>query len=82
MRSQRKRLSLLFAVVVFCAMLPAGSAEVCNRPADPLAPTHVFKSTEEIDREWRVSVAKYDAKRNSLIADAERQSHDGTYRPD
>jgi alpha-L-fucosidase len=82
MRSRRKLLSVLFAVVVFCPMLPAGTAQVSNRPADPLAPTHGFKSAEEIDREWRVSVAKYDAKRDSLIADAERQSHDGPYRPD
>lgn len=63
-------------------MLPAGTAQVSNRPADPLAPTHGVKSAEEIDREWQVSVAKYDAKRDSLIADAERQSHDGPYRPD
>ena len=72
----------MFSVAVFCLMLPAGTGQVSNSSADPMAPTHGFKSAEEIDREWQVSVAKYDAKRDSLIAEAERQSHDGPYRPD
>jgi len=77
-----KLLSVMFSVAVFCLMLPAGTGQVSNSSADPMAPTHGFKSAEEIDREWQVSVAKYDAKRDSLIAEAERQSHDGPYRPD
>lgn len=81
LRSRRKLLSVLFAVTVFFPMLPAGSAHVSGRLADQLAPTRGLKSAEEIDREWRVSVAKYDAKRNPLIADAKRQSHHGPYRP-
>jgi len=82
MISRMKLLSVMFSVAVFCLMLPAGTGQVSNSSADPMAPTHGFKSAEEIDREWQVSVAKYDAKRDSLIAEAERQSHDGPYRPD
>ena len=63
-------------------MFPAGIAQVSNPTVDPMAPTHGVKSAEEIDREWQGSVAKYDAKRDSLIAEADRQSHDGPYRPD
>jgi len=82
MISRRKLLSVLFAAVVFCAIFPAGIAQVGNPTVDPKAPTHGVKSAEEIDREWQVSVAKYDAKRDSLIAEADHQSHDGPYRPD
>jgi alpha-L-fucosidase len=82
MRSRKKLLSVLFALVVFGAIIPAATAQVSNQPADPMAPTHGVKSAEEVDREWQVSVAKYDARRGSLIAEADHQSHDGPYRPD
>ena len=82
MISRKKLFSILFAAVVFGAIIPAGAAQVVQPSADPLAPTHRVESAEEIDREWQVSVAKYDAKRDSLIAEADRQSHDGPYRPD
>jgi alpha-L-fucosidase len=49
---------------------------------DPLAPTHGVKSAEQIDQEWQDSVSKYDAPRDALLAEADRQSHDGPYRPD
>jgi alpha-L-fucosidase len=50
--------------------------------SDPLAPTLGVKSAAEIDREWQQSVAKYDAERNRLLAEADRQANDGPYRPD
>jgi hypothetical protein len=34
---------------------------------DPLAPTHDTKSAAEIDREWQVSVSKYDGARAALL---------------
>src|SRR4051794_26030428 len=49
---------------------------------DPLAPTRDSKSAVEIDREWQQSVAKYDPERNRLLAEADKQAHDGPYRPD
>ncbi len=50
--------------------------------SDPLAPTLGVKSADQIDREWQQSVAKYDAERNHLLAEAEKQASDGPYRPD
>jgi alpha-L-fucosidase len=49
---------------------------------DPLAPTLGVKSAAEIDREWQQSVSKYDAERNRLLTEADRQANDGPYRPD
>ena len=66
-------LALLAAPMVF-AQSTASS--------DPLAPTLGVKSAAEIDREWQQSVSKYDAERNRLIAEADRQANDGPYRPD
>jgi alpha-L-fucosidase len=51
-------------------------------PIDALAPTQGLKSAEQIDREWQQSVSKYDGERNRLLAEADRQAHDGPYRPD
>ena len=51
-------------------------------PSDPLAPTLNTKSAAEIDKEWQQSVSKYDAERNRLLAEADRLSQDGPYRPD
>jgi alpha-L-fucosidase len=47
-----------------------------------LAPTLGVKSAADIDREWQQSVSKYDAERNRLLAEADRQANDGPYRPD
>jgi len=57
-------------------------AQAPASPADPLAPTLGVKSAAEIDREWQQSVAKFDAERNRLLAEADRQANDGPYRPD
>ena len=53
-----------------------------TQTSDPLAPTQDVKSAEQIDREWQQSVSKYDTERNRLLAEADRQAHDGPYRPD
>jgi alpha-L-fucosidase len=66
---------LLLAAPLLFAQAPAAST-------DPLAPTLGVKSALEIDREWQQSVAKYDAERNRLAAQAERQANDGPFRPD
>jgi alpha-L-fucosidase len=66
---------LLFSSPSVFAQTPAASS-------DPLAPTLGVKSAVEIDREWQQSVAKYDAERNRLLAEADRQANDGPYRPD
>jgi len=64
----------LLAASVVSAQTPAST--------DPLAPTLGVKSADEIDREWQQSVSKYDAERNRLLADAEKQANDGPFRPD
>jgi alpha-L-fucosidase len=75
----QKSLFLLPALLLFaCPALYAQSAA----PSDPLAPTQDVKSAEQIDREWQQSVSKYDAERNRLVAEADRVSHNGPYRPD
>jgi alpha-L-fucosidase len=51
-------------------------------PVDPLAPTRDTKSAAEIDREWQVSVSKYDGARAALLREVERQDNDGPYRAD
>jgi alpha-L-fucosidase len=54
----------------------------CFGQSDPLAPTLNTKSAMEIDKEWQQSVAKYDTERNRLVKEADRQAHDGPFRPD
>ena len=49
---------------------------------DPLAPTLGVKSAAEIDREWQQSVSKYDAERNRLLAEEQKQENDGPFRAD
>ena len=70
--------ALLFAASTLFAQttapLPQGT--------DPLAPTRDTKSAEQIDLEWQKSVAKYDTQRNTLLKEADRQAHDGPFRPD
>jgi alpha-L-fucosidase len=61
---------------------PLVIAQTSEASSDPLAPTQGPKSAEQIDREWQQSVSKYDAERKRLLAEADRQSHDGPYRPD
>ena len=73
---------------LFCclALLPVVAASLLSAqssaPADPLAPTLGVKSAAEIDHEWQQSVSKYDAERNRLLGEAERQANDGPFRPD
>ena len=70
---------LAFAATPFLfAQAPSASTSA----NDPLAPTQGVKSAVEIDREWQQSVSNYDAERKRLLAEADRQAHDGPYRPD
>jgi alpha-L-fucosidase len=79
---------LLRSALSICLLAPALLAAPLScraqseSPADPLAPTHGVKSAEQIDQEWQKSVAKYDAQRNALLKEADRQAHDGPFRPD
>ena len=66
----------------FLSLAPLTFAQSPAASPDPLAPTLGAKSAVEIDREWQLSVAKYDAERNRLLAEANRQANDGPYRPD
>ena len=63
-------------------LLAAAPAVFAQGSTDPLAPTRDSKPAAEIDREWQQSVSKYDAARNRLLADADKQAYDGPYRPD
>jgi alpha-L-fucosidase len=66
---------LLLAAPLLFAQAPAASP-------DPLAPTLGVKSAAQIDREWQQSVTKYDAERNRLLAEEEKQENNGPYRAD
>jgi alpha-L-fucosidase len=74
---------ILLRSVALLMSLSAALLFAQNSPAtDPLAPTLGVKSAVEIDREWQQSVSKYDAERNRLLTDAEKQANDGPFRPD
>ena len=87
-----KVLSLQFVLAVLIAAPALVVAQQSERAAsasiataqlvDPLAPTHGIKSAEQIDREWQLSVSKFDLRRDALLKEADRQAHDGPYRPD
>jgi alpha-L-fucosidase len=62
--------------------VPLAFAQTSTASSDPLAPTQGVKSAEQIDQEWQQSVSKYDAERKRLLAEADRQAHNGPYRPD
>jgi alpha-L-fucosidase len=70
----------LLLLLVFSA--PVVFAQNNGGSSDPLSPTLGVKSAPEIDREWQQSVSKYDAERNRLLAEADKQANDGPYRPD
>jgi alpha-L-fucosidase len=72
------RLTLALPVALLAAPLL-----LAQKPAaDPLAPTANTKSADQIEMEWEKSVSKYDAQRNALLKEADRQANDGPFRPD
>ncbi|MDE3201922.1 MAG: alpha-L-fucosidase [Acidobacteriota bacterium] len=73
------RAYLPFALAFSVAILT--QAQSAPKP-DPLAPTQGIKSAEEIDHEWQQSVSKYDGERKQLLAEEDKQEHDGPYRAD
>lgn len=81
MKNLLRSLPLLCVVAVPLTFAQAGAQTTASGP-DPLAPTLGIKSAAEIDREWQQSVSKYDAERNRLVAEAEKQANDGPFRPD
>ncbi|MDE3187571.1 MAG: alpha-L-fucosidase [Acidobacteriota bacterium] len=72
----------LFLVLAAPLAFAQAPAQTAAPSADPLAPTLGAKSAAEIDREWQQSVSRYDAERNRLLAEAEKQANDGPFRPD
>jgi len=72
----------LFLVLAAPFAFAQTSAQTAASGTDPLAPTLGVKSAAEIDHEWQQSVSKYDAERNRLVAEAEKQANDGPFRPD
>jgi alpha-L-fucosidase len=77
-----KKLLGSLLLLLAAPLLLAQSGPASGASKDPLAPTLGVKSAAEIDREWMQSVAKYDAERKRLLAEADRQANDGPYRPD
>ncbi len=76
MKKPARFLPALFLVApLLFAQSPASSS-------DPLTPTRDTKSAAEIDHEWQQSVSKYDAERNRLLAEEQKQENDGPYRAD
>jgi alpha-L-fucosidase len=61
---------------------PVIFSQAPSTTSDPLAPTRDSKSAVEIDREWQQSVSKYDTERNRLLAEADKISNQGPYKPD
>ena len=61
---------------------PVIFSQAPSTTSDPLAPTRDSKSAVEIDREWQQSVSKYDTERNRLLAEADKVSNQGPYKPD
>ena len=82
LRFPRMKIRDLLLPAVLSVAFPLLFAQAPSPASDPLAPTQDVKSAEQIDREWQQSVSKYDAERNRLLAEADRQAHDGPYRPD
>ncbi len=81
MKNLRVALSavLLLAAPMVFAQAPTATPSATT---DPLAPTEGVKSAEQVDREWQQSVSKYDAERNRLVDEAEKQANDGPFRAD
>jgi alpha-L-fucosidase len=77
MKNRRHLLPAILFVATTLLYVPASNAQ-----SDPLAPTEGVKSAEQIEHEWQQSVSKYDAERNRLLVEADRQAHNGPYRPD
>ena len=77
-----KRFHIYVAVFSLLAAVSRAPAHSQAADVDPLAPTVNTKSAEQIDQEWRKSVAKYDDQRNALLKEADRQANDGPFRPD
>jgi alpha-L-fucosidase len=75
-------LLLLASLFVAPVVAPAQTSDHKAAATDPLAPTHGVKSAEQVDKEWRDSVSKFDARRDALLKQADQQAHDGPYRPD
>ena len=71
---------LLSVILFICAQSVFSQAP--STTSDPLAPTRDSKSAVEIDREWQQSVSKYDARANRLLAEADKVSNQGPYKPD
>ena len=76
------KLRYFLSLAVLGVVAPLLIAGAQTKPSDPLSPTQDVKSAEQIDREWQQSVSKYDAERTRLLAEADRQAHDGPFRPD
>jgi alpha-L-fucosidase len=69
-------------VALLILLIASGLNAQTPATTDPLAPTLGVKSAAEIDHEWQQSVSKYDAERNRLLTEAEKQANDGPFRPD
>jgi alpha-L-fucosidase len=82
MQNPFRRLPAVLFPVFLVVAAPLNFAQAPPAASDPLAPTLGVKSAAQIDHEWQQSVSKYDAERNRLLAEADRQANDGPYRPD
>ena len=74
LRFPRMKIRDLLLPAVLSVAFPLLFAQAPTPASDPLAPTQDVKSAEQIDREWQQSVSKYDAERNRLLAEADRQA--------
>jgi alpha-L-fucosidase len=75
-------MNTLFKSSLVAALLILPVPARSQQSADPAAPTKGRKSAAEIDREWQVSVSKYDDARNAILSQVDQQANDGPYRPD
>jgi len=79
---KRLHFSILAVALLSAGTGYRGFCQATTIAPDPLAPTHDTKTAEQIDQEWQKSVSKYDTQRNALLKEADRQAHDGPFRPD
>ncbi len=74
------RFAIFAGLAVFTALFPTYA--LVGQAASPDAPTAGRLSEEEIDRQWRESVQKYDAQRTALVHAVDDGAQKGPFRPD
>lgn len=76
-----KRFLRPMPAALVCFTVICSVARMNGQAAAPTAPTQNLPA-EEIAKQWKDSVAKYDSARAAMLSEADRVGHDGQFRPD